>query len=197
MSEPWVTCRGVQRYRRSVSWPVESCRELAGELLALLPERWQHVCAVGSLTEAWFADGRVTQTVVKAAWLHDVGYSERLARTGMHAIDGAAYLDLHGVDRDVVALVAQHTGAWFEAEERGLTGSLLTFDMPDQDELDALTLADLLTGPNGERVTLDERFEGIFSRYEPQHPVHRAVTRSRRPLTKRALRAASRVGYPM
>ena len=60
--------------------------------------------------------------VVAAAWLHDVGYSPALQDTGLHALDGAVFLAGRGVEPLVVSLVAFHTGAEFEAEERGLLG---------------------------------------------------------------------------
>lgn len=152
---------------------------------------------VGAVVEDWCERGLVGESLPKAAWLHDIGYARTLEGTGMHAIDGAAYLDLHGVDKEVVRLVAHHTGAWFEAEERSLTDALLQFERPDQDDLDALTLADLVCGPTGDRVTVEVRIQEILDRYEAQHPVHRAVTRSQRYLRKSAFRAASRLGYPM
>ena len=134
---------------------------------------------------------------MSAAWLHDIGYAPDLVHTGMHAIDGALFLDRAGAPPGIVSLVAFHTGAEFEAEERGLVDALAQFDRPKQDDLDLLILADLLSGAAGERVSLPERFDGIFGRYEPQHPVHRAVTRSRTYLEECARRAADRVGYPM
>jgi hypothetical protein len=93
-----------------------------------------------------------------------------------------------------VSLVAYHTGAAFEAEERGLLDALLQMDPPTQEDL---ILADLLSGANGESTTVDDRLAGIVDRYEPEHPVHRAVARSAPYLKDCAERAAARVGYPM
>ncbi|GGD12605.1 HD domain-containing protein [Nocardioides daphniae] len=180
-----------------MSWTVAECRELAEESLDEMPARWKHVRAVAELVDSWSRKGLVSDVVVKAAWLHDVGYSRRVIRTGMHALDGARYLDLHGLDAEVIALVAHHTGAWAEAEERGLTGQLAVFDAPEERNLDALTLADLTRGPEGERVTVVERLAEIYTRYEEQHPVHRAVTRSGLGLQATAARAAKRLSQPM
>ena len=115
--------------------------------------------------------GDYGRSVSAAAWLHDIGYAPELMDTGMHAIDGALFLDRLGAPVEVVSLVAYHTGAEFEAEERGLIDALDQFDRPEQDDLDLLILADLLSGSAGERVSLPERFDGIFGRYEAQHPV--------------------------
>ena len=176
-----------------VTWTPEGARELAQQLLVELPARLAHVEGVATTA---FALGMPT-TVETAAWLHDIGYSKRLRRTGMHAIDGALYLDLAGAPMEVVSLVAFHTGAEYEADERGLVDQLILFDRPRQDLLDLLILADLVTDPSGCRVDVTERLDEIFARYEPQHPVHRAVTRSWSYLEECAARAAERTGYPM
>lgn len=187
----------MRRYIRVVAWDVSDCRELAAELLVGLPTRWAHVCAVAELAQGWMDAGLVGDDLVKAAWLHDIGYADSICRTGMHALDGGTYLELHGLEAEVVALVVHHTGAWAEAEERGLTRALLQFDLPDADLLDALTLADLVRGPSGNHVPVHDRLAEILLRYDPQHPVHRAVTRSQLGLTESAARAAGRLHHPM
>lgn len=102
-------------------------------------------------------------------------------------------MDLHGLPDEVVSLVAFHTGAQFEAAERGLTNRLLQFDLPDQDMMDLLTLADLTTSPQGRPITVKDRIDEILERYEPQHPVHRGVLRGRPYLEESCRRAAARV----
>lgn len=171
--------------------------ELAVELLMPSHERWAHVQGVAAQVEPWVRDVRVPEAVLCAAWLHDIGYAQRVETSGMHAIDGAAYLDLLGLPLEVVSLVAFHTGAEFEAEERGLTDRLLQFDLPNQDMLDLLTRADLTTSPQGERVAVAERLDEILERYDPQHPVHRGVLRGRPYLEDCCRRAAARLGQPM
>src|SRR5680860_134963 len=120
----------------------------------------------------------VSDSVVMAAWLHDVGYGESVAATGFHPVDGARWLADQDAPPGVVALVAHHSGAWFEAEERGFADAIARFPEPDQDQLDVLTLIDMSTGPTGRRVSIPERLTEILQRYPSDHPVHRAVTRS-------------------
>ena len=175
-----------------MSWTVADCESAAREFLEPLGDRWEHVRGV-SLMASRCMEGRPDASlVVSAAWLHDIGYAPELHRTGMHAVDGALFLDMAGAPKALVSLVAFHTGAEYEADERGLVDKLILFDRPRQDLLDALILADLLVGPTGTPVTLDQRLEGILERYERQHPVHRAVARSREYLLECANRAASR-----
>ena len=161
------------------------------------PDRWSHVQLVVQTLHGIEDVGRRTELLVAAGWLHDIGYAPQLIDTGMHAIDGAAFLDRAGAPSEIVSLVAFHTGAEFEAEERGLVDALLQFDRPPQEQLDVLILADLLSGPKGQLMTVRDRLDEISRRYEPQHPVHRAVLRSRPYLEECAARAAEAVGYPM
>ena len=56
-----------------------------------------------------------------AAWLHDIGYHPDLADTGLHGLDGARYLrDQQHADPMLCRLVAHHSCAVIEADERGL-----------------------------------------------------------------------------
>lgn len=155
-------------------------RELSAQLVAPLGRRWAHVQAVAAraelLTDAVPPEDR--DALVAAAWLHDIGYAPQLARTGLHPLDGARYLREHGWPDVVVGLVAHHTGAAVEADERGLLRHLAEFDEPLPDLLDALTAADMVTGPDGSWVKARDRVSEILTRYEVQHPVHRAVSRS-------------------
>ena len=156
----------------------DDARQLAEECLAAThPQRWRHVEGVAA--RAVQVRGRADDDpVVAAAWLHDVGYSPVLQDTGLHALDGAVFLAARGVEPLVVSLVAFHTGAEFEAEERGLLESLSHFDRPPQELLDALILCDLTVSPTGEDVAVPVRIDEIVARYPGAHPVHRAVLRS-------------------
>ena len=178
-----------------MEWSPTESEQLAEELLAEFTDRWAHVQLVPRTLQR--LDVGLQETLASAAWLHDIGYAPQLVDTGMHAVDGAAFLDRAGAPLEVVSLVAFHTGAEFEAEERGLVDALLQFDRPPQDQLDVLILADLMSGPTGQLVTVAERLDEISGRYDHQHPVHRAVRRSRPYLERCAARAAAAVGYPM
>ena len=91
--------------------------------------------------------------VVAAAWLHDVGYGPRVRNSGFHPLDGAAFLRSEGFPDVVSSLVAFHSGASEEVDERGLKESLSRFTPPPTDLLDVLTYADMTTGPTGDAVT--------------------------------------------
>lgn len=166
----------------------------AERLLKPLGERWLHVQAVArNAAEVANRLDLDRSTVVQAAWLHDIGYAPELVRTGMHAIDGAVYLESAGVRSDVVALVAHHTGAVYEASERGLLTALERLPSPPRGELAALTFCDLISSPTGKRVGFVERLDEILSRYQPDDPVHRAVLRSRPQLEESCRQIAARL----
>ena len=168
---------------------------MAESCLGELGDRWLHVQAVGRAAEQFQQRGYdVPDALVMAAWLHDVGYADTVARTGFHPLDGADWLRRQGVPEEVESLVAYHSGARFEAEERGLADELARFPTPGRDRLDILTFIDMSTSPTGERVGVNERLSEILMRYPDGHPVHRAVSRSRGHLVESANRAARRLG---
>ncbi len=159
---------------------VARAKAVSTGLLAGLGRRWLHVQAVAARAEELSAglEPHDRATVVAAAWLHDIGYAPDLALTGLHPLDGATYLSDQGFPAEIVSLVAYHTGAEYEAEERGLLDQLRAFALPPSSLLDTLTAADMTVGPGGELVSAEERINEILRRYEPTHPVHRAVSSS-------------------
>ena len=175
-------------------WHTEQASELAAEHLSALGPRWAHIQTVGRLADRMVKEHGTSHEIAAAAWLHDLGYAPALMRTGFHPLDGASFLSDEGAHDLVIRLVAHHTGARFEAEERGLQRELARFPLPNADDLDTLTLLDLVTSPTGEFTTPEERINEILSRYPAGHPVNCAVTRSGPELLASAARARARLG---
>lgn len=162
---------------------VAQAEELARRLLPPLGSRWAHVQAVAGraneLRRSVATFGKVAEhTLAAAAWLHDIGYAPEVKLTGFHPLDGARYLEQLGYSRRLVCLVAHHSGARFEAEERGLSAELAAFEFEDSPIMDALVTADMTTGPDGTRFTYRERVAEILSRYPADSPVHAAWLRA-------------------
>lgn len=174
---------------------IEDARTLAERLVAPLGRRWQHVQAVAArateLADSVSADER--ETLVAAAWLHDIGYSPEIGHTKFHPLDGARYLRSEGWPAQVVNLVAHHSGARFEAEERGAGDDLCEFPFEDGPLLDALAAADLTTGPAGERLSYDERISEILSRYGEDHPVHKTWVKAAPTIRESVIRTEKRL----
>jgi hypothetical protein len=106
-----------------------------------------------------------------AAMLHDVGYSPDIATTGFHPLDGARALRRIAANVRLVALVAHHSGAYREAELRGLSAELTEWVDEETPLRDALWWADMTTSPDGEPVAFDNRVKEIQERYGPQDVV--------------------------
>jgi hypothetical protein len=152
------------------------------ELGTVLPRRWAHAQGVAQrATEARRLLGKNGDLLVAAATLHDVGYAPRLAVTGFHPLDGARFLrDEHGADERLVRLVANHSFALLEAEERGLRDELASeFPLLDDPLLvDALVYCDMMTTPDGGRTNAQERIAEIVGRYGADSVVGRFIRRA-------------------
>ena len=171
-----VNVLDVDHYRdrmNQANWAEELARK---HLEAPLPRRWAHVQGVA-------ARARVLAPILSddadlleaAAWLHDIGYSPELAETGFHPLDGARYLrDAHFADPVLCSLVAHHSCAVIEAEERGLASELRReFPAASMVLNDALAYCDMTTDPSGNMVSVHDRLAEIRERYGP----HSIVTR--------------------
>lgn len=156
--------------------------EIARKLLEIpLPRRWAHTQGVAARARSLaLILGDDADLLEAAAWLHDIGYSPELIGTGFHPLAGARYLrDIQHADPVLCRLVANHTGALIEAEERGLASALSAEFPPAGPFLsDALTCCDMTTGPDGQLLSVDERLADIRARYGSGHIVSRAINRS-------------------
>jgi len=180
---------------KQADWAEETARKL---LEIPLPRRWAHsqgVAAQGRTLAPIL--GSSTDRLEAAAWLHDIGYSPELVDTGFHPLDGARYLrDAEHADDMLCRLVAHHSCAVTEAEERGLSGALLReFPLPRRDLVDALTYCDMTTSPDGDSLSIHERLTEVSQRYGPGHVVTRSIGRSSPSLVMAAARVQHRMHY--
>ncbi|MBT2443185.1 HD domain-containing protein [Streptomyces sp. ISL-36] len=162
-----------------VEW---ATRVAEAELRAVLPRRWAHTQGVAvRATDLGGILGQDANLLTAAALLHDVGYAPRLAVTGFHPLDGARFLrDEHGADQRLVRLVANHSFALLEAEERGLREELAA-EFPLLEEpllVDTLVYCDMTTTPDGGRTTAEERVAEIRGRYGDDSVVGRFIRRA-------------------
>jgi hypothetical protein len=171
--------------------------EVARKLLEVpLPRRWAHSQGVAAKARRLAPIlGSHADLLEAAAWLHDVGYSPDLVVTGFHPLDGALYLrDAERADDLLCRLVAYHSSAEIEAQERGLSGMLLREFAPPPAELaDPLTYCDMTTSPGGEPLTVGERVADIGRRYGPGHVVARSMERFSPGLAQMADRIEARL----
>ncbi|WP_199831725.1 HD domain-containing protein [Streptomyces sp. ERV7] len=162
-----------------------------------LPRRWAHSLGVAkrarSLSPILGDDAEVLEA---AAVLHDIGYSPAIAATGFHPLDGARFLrDQEGADERVVRLVAHHSCALLEAEERGLRHELEgEFELERPDLVDALLYCDMTTTPDGTQTTPTERLHEIVRRYGPDTIVGRFIQRAAPEIHAAVYRVQYRLG---
>jgi hypothetical protein len=160
------------------SWAQQLAQELLREPL---PRRWAHVHGVAararSLAPVLGADADLAEA---AAWLHDIGYEPGLAATGFHPLDGTRYpRDAQHADALLCRLVAHHSRAIIEAEERALAGVLSSEFDPVPDVLASLlTCCDMTTSPDGQPVRVERRLAEIHDRYGSEHLVSRSIQRA-------------------
>lgn len=172
--------------------------EIARKLLEVpLPRRWAHSQGVAGQARALGPIlGNDADLLEAAAWLHDIGYSPELVDTGFHPLDGARHLrDVRHADDLLCRLVAHHSCAVIEAEERGLRPVLLReFPVPARGLAEALTYCDMTTSPDGNPLTVHDRLAEIGTRYGPGHVVTRSIGRSSPALVMSAARVQRRMG---
>lgn len=166
------------RMNALASWAEDLSRALLQEPL---PRRWAHLQGAAARARGLAAVlGADAHLLEAAAWLHDTGYAPGLAATGLHALDGARYLrDVQHADSMLCRLVAHHSYAIIEADERGLAGILgLEFELVPYVLSSALTFCDMTTSPDGELVPVDRRLAEIHDRYGAEHLVSRSIQRA-------------------
>lgn len=159
-------------------WAEDLARTLLQEAL---PRRWAHVQGVAARARGIAGTlGSDADLVEASAWLHDIGYLPSLAASGMHQLDGARYLrDIQHADDLLCRMVAHHSCAHIEADERGLARDLFHEFTPAPLGLArALTFCDMTTSPDGEAVSVGHRLAEIHERYGPGHLVSRSIRRA-------------------
>ncbi|MFJ3527272.1 HD domain-containing protein [Streptomyces sp. NPDC090132] len=146
-----------------------------------LPRRWAHVQGVARRARELRpilpeADADLLEA---AAFLHDIGYAPKLVDTGFHPLDGARFLRQEHADERVVNLVAHHSCALLEAEERGLRHDLeAEFQLECPELVDALVYCDMTTTPDGTPTDSEARVGEIVNRYGPDTLVGRFIQRA-------------------
>ncbi|MGW3042465.1 HD domain-containing protein [Kitasatospora sp. NPDC001159] len=170
--------------------------DLAESLLSTdLPRRWAHSKGVAGKARTLAGIlGPDAELLESAAVLHDVGYSPRIVDTGFHPLDGARFLRAENVDERVVRLVAHHSCALLEAEERGLRRELeAEFPLEEPHLVDALIYCDMTTTPDGTPTTTPDRIAEIVGRYGPDSVVGRFIRRAEPEIDEAARRVEGRL----
>jgi hypothetical protein len=101
---------------------------------------------------------------------------------------------VHGADSVLCRLVANHSCAVIEAEERGLDRELSAeFPVADSGLSDALTYCDMTTSPTGGSVSVGDRLAEIRQRFGPSDVVTSFVQTAEPDLLASVARVSSRL----
>lgn len=146
---------------------VRRAGSLAARLLADDPTRLAHVRSAA--WHAGLAAGHLPavqrDTVVAAAWLHDIGYLPALARTGFHPLDGALHLIRSGWPDEVARLVAHHSFSRLTAPFFGVAHHLAVIEPVLGSMADVLVFADVVSGRDGTGVAPEDRIAEMRYRH--------------------------------
>jgi HD superfamily phosphodiesterase len=161
-----------------------------------LPRRWAHVQGVAAQARSLAPMlGDDADLLEAAAWLHDIGYAPGVDKTGFHPLDGACYLrDIEHAGPRLCNLVAHHSCAGIEAEERGLADELAR-EFPGVGAVleDALAYCDMTTTPTGQVVSVQDRLSEIVERYGPGNIVTHFIRKAGPNLVSSVARTQSRL----
>ncbi|MBO0871767.1 MAG: HD domain-containing protein [Pseudonocardia sp.] len=160
-----------------------------------LGNRWLHTQAVaGRAAElSVTVDDADRPLLVAAAWWHDIGYGATQHDTGLHPLDGARWLAAQGYPPRLCALVAHHSAATYEAEQRGLARELAVWPNEQSAVTDALWTSDMTTGPAGQRYSYPQRLAEILNRYPPGSEVAAAMTAAQPTIEAATARVTARL----
>lgn len=148
--------------------PLAEVQALSRELLAVEGTRLAHVRTAGFVASrlAVLFDPEEAELLVAAATLHDIGYSQRIARTGFHPLDGGVFLRAQGYPERLARLVANHSLAVLTADDQGVHD--LAEQFPGEEGLlaDALAYADMHSAPDGQIIPVEHRLADIARRHD-------------------------------
>lgn len=155
---------------------VEWAYEESSYLLKGLDLRWSHVQGVAKKAKevSSILEENEKNILIATAYLHDIGYSKLINKTGFHPLDGAMYLNSKGQKR-LASIVAYHSEAQFEAKLRGLDTEISNFKKEKSILSYALTYCDMTTNSKGFNVTFEDRLKDIFDRYDETTIINKAV----------------------
>lgn len=168
---------------------VRDAEALARRLLSSDSDRLSHCRYAAGIAELAGESLGVEckDALIAAAWLHDIGRSPSIARTGFHSLDGALLLASEGWPDQTVLLVAHHAHAAVLAPYFGVENQMSVLDHVPGDAEDILTYADLRSGPTGMGALPSQRIAEMRQR----HPRGSAVPKEVREGRYRLLLAAA------
>lgn len=138
--------------------------------------RYQHIIGVINLAKKIEDQVQFHGDLVTASLYHDIGYSKKLACTKFHPIDSAIKAQQDNLNDKIINAILCHTGA--EGEAKLINGNLMQYyENADLNDLLSkfLTYCDTHVNSKGEIVSLDDRLNDIYERYDKSHYVYQNI----------------------
>ena len=168
---------------------LEGAIKAMNHFLACMPDRLANTERVVSnlreLLKNYTPENLSKEDMLKVAMLHNIGYSHDLFFSSFHPYDGGIYLKENGWNREIYNLVMAHSFAreLVVTEAKELFPYIMLAERSCSiNDLAILALADFTAGPKGELLTLQERVDGIHTRYGADSTIGKHATLVRRTL---------------
>ncbi len=162
--------------------------KILNEYIPSNTNRYKHILGVVDRMEQLLEQITVYENykplLIQSAYLHDIGYSDRLNKHRFHPLDGAIFAQQMGFPKAVIAAVLFHSGACESAKETRndlFPTYSLNYDWLDKTDhlfIDLVTYCDLHTSPIGKVITFEERIQEIVDRYGEQHEVSQSMIKN-------------------
>lgn len=143
--------------------------------------RFKHIIGVVDemklLLQHFDLDDKTRNELINIAFLHDIGYSEQVIKTGFHPLDGALFCKELGCTQEVITAVMFHSGAYKDVKMNfpDIMGCYINQNYKINDKskiyIELITYCDLQRSPLGFKVSLEERLNDIYRRYGEDHNV--------------------------
>ncbi|CCO22843.1 HAD-IIB family hydrolase [Maridesulfovibrio hydrothermalis] len=128
----------------------------------------QACCTAKRVVSQMGYDAELSEKIITAALFHDIGYSERINRTGFHPLDGAVYLAHCNAPEDIIEAVLWHSSTPIEIKELPEINNIYQkCPAPDFENpvLRAVCYCDFRTSPLGESLSFGQRIIELESRF--------------------------------
>lgn len=134
--------------------------------------RLNHMCRASKMAtriaEQLKLSEKDSRKLITAALFHDVGYSEKLKRTGFHPLDGAVFLAHLGVEDEIIETVLWHSSTIHDIEVMPEIKSYYDHLTPRPEDsflLKAVSMCDFRSSPVGEAFSFGQRISELKERY--------------------------------
>lgn len=156
----------------------DSAKNVLFHLLRNQDNRLKHTLTVvkncESIAEYLKLDKDKKDLLLISAYLHDIGYSEDIAKTGFHPYDGYQYLKDNFWSHNICQLVLRHSEASSLPHPEGISLKDVYSGSLKEDLYllyKILTVADMTSEFDGKVTTVESRYLGIMNRYGIESPI--------------------------